>query len=84
LAGLVAAASPAVADFNVLAAGLDELGHHTSAHAAAFVAALEKARGAPEPIAADAPLKVGERMRIVSGFYGRIPAGSVESVTGCP
>jgi hypothetical protein len=93
LTDLIAAARLAVADFNVLAAGFDALGHHTSAgmarkQAGVLLAALEKAPGHPEPIAPDAPLQVGERVRIISRFYagvGRLKGrhtGTVESVTG--
>jgi hypothetical protein len=93
LAELIAAARLAIADLNVAAAGFDALGHHTSAgmarkQAGALLAALEKAQGFPEPIAADAPLKVGERVRIVSGFYAGVGRskgrhnGTAESVTG--
>jgi hypothetical protein len=78
LVGLISAARLAVADFGVLAAGFDALGHHTSAgiarrQASALLAALEKAQGFPEPIAADAPLQVGERVRDkITGAIGTV------------
>jgi hypothetical protein len=78
LAGLIAAARLAVADFGVLAAGFDALGHHTSAgrartHAQQLLAALEKAQGFPEPRSADAPLQVGDRVRdTLTGATGTV------------